>query len=72
VDFAGIARSAGFPTTAEFRSADRWHDEAAAILAARGPRLVSLRVAPADQADLATKVRPLAEQIERLRNNGAG
>jgi sulfopyruvate decarboxylase subunit beta len=72
VDFAGLARCAGFPTAAEFRSLDAWRDQAAAVLAARGPRFVSLRVEPADPADLTTQVPSLPEQIERLRDHWTG
>ncbi len=67
VDFAGLARAAGFPTAVEFRDLDHWHAEAANALAAPGPRFISLVVQPTPKELLRFPTPPLAEQIDRLR-----
>jgi thiamine pyrophosphate-dependent acetolactate synthase large subunit-like protein len=71
-DFAAIARGIGFPTACAFNSADLWRTNAERVLAAPGPRFISLCVEPADAADLATPATPLPDQLERLRQALAG
>lgn len=44
VDFAAMARAAGFRSTFEFSNLDAWRAAAAGALAASGPTLVVLRV----------------------------
>jgi len=72
VDFAGLARAAGFPTVAHYRELDDWRDHAAELLAGRGPRLVWLEVGPAPDGVLTELGRPVAEQLQRLRSALAG
>jgi len=66
VDFAGLARAAGFSTALEFCDFDRWQAEAANALAAVGPRFISLVVQPTPEDWLRFPTPPLAEQINRL------
>jgi thiamine pyrophosphate-dependent acetolactate synthase large subunit-like protein len=67
VDFAGVARAAGFPTAWEFCDLERWQAEATEVLEAAGPRFISLVVEPTPQELLRFPTPPLAEQIDRLR-----
>lgn len=67
IDYAVVARGIGFPTACAFDSADRWRKDADRVLAIPGPRFISLRVGPADAADLATPATPPADQLARLR-----
>jgi thiamine pyrophosphate-dependent acetolactate synthase large subunit-like protein len=46
VDFAGMARAAGFAIAHSFGRLDDWQREAAAILRQRGPRFITLSVEP--------------------------
>jgi thiamine pyrophosphate-dependent acetolactate synthase large subunit-like protein len=66
VNFAGLARAAGFKTALEFRELDCWRAEAADVLAADGPRFISLVVQSTPNELLRFPTPPLAEQIGRL------
>jgi thiamine pyrophosphate-dependent acetolactate synthase large subunit-like protein len=68
LDYAAIARAAGFPTAREFHSASQWRAEAPGVLAATGPRFICLHVERALPGDLDTKPTPLYEQFEALRS----
>jgi sulfopyruvate decarboxylase subunit beta len=52
VDFAGMARAAGFPRVYSFGEADRYAAELPLILTAPGPIFVCLQVAPGKEAPL--------------------
>jgi sulfopyruvate decarboxylase subunit beta len=67
VDFAALARAAGFPSAGTFRDLSEWHAEAGALLAARGPRLVSLRVQPTPPEFLLAKTPAIGDQLAQLR-----
>lgn len=67
VDFAGLARAAGFPTTSHFSSLPHWQAEAAVSLSSPGPRLVWLQVGPTDPRILKTKSAEIQRRITRLR-----
>ena len=67
VDYAGLARAAGFPATAEFRDLADWQSQAADVLALPGPRFVRLLVSPAPPESLTSSTPSLAEQLAGLR-----
>jgi thiamine pyrophosphate-dependent acetolactate synthase large subunit-like protein len=67
VDFAGIARSVGFPNVAHFWDLGDWQARAAEVLRARGPRFIWLEVAPEREDYLIKLLRPMLEQTARLR-----
>lgn len=67
VDFAGLARAAGFPNVAQFRQLDDWRQRAAGVLAAAGPRFVWLRVEAVRKNFLLDPPCPIAEQLARFR-----
>lgn len=66
VDFASLARGAGFPTVASFGDLAGWQTRAATILSSQGPRFVSLAVdrTPGDYLRFPTP--PIAEQLTAL------
>jgi sulfopyruvate decarboxylase subunit beta len=67
VDFAGLARAAGFPTAIEFHKLAEWQSRAAETLLQVGPRFISLVVEPTPSAFLHFPTPALEEQIRRLR-----
>ena len=67
VDYAGLARAAGFPATAEFRDLAEWQARAADVLVMPGPRFVRLIVSAAPREFLTSPTPPLAEQLATLR-----
>lgn len=67
VDYAGLARAAGFPTTAEFRELADWRTRAAEVLTLSGPRFIRLAVSAAPQEFLTGSTPPLSEQLAGLR-----
>lgn len=67
VDYAGLARAAGFPSTTEFRDLADWQARAADVLALPGPRFIRLVVSPAPHEYLTSSTPPLAEQLAGLR-----
>ncbi|MEQ8786581.1 MAG: thiamine pyrophosphate-dependent enzyme [Pirellulaceae bacterium] len=66
VDFAGLARSVGFPHVAHFRDLTDWRRRAAEVLASTGPRFIWLEVEPQREDYLIKLPRPLAEQLVRF------
>ena len=66
VDYAGLARAAGFRSTAEFRDLADWQTQAANFLALPGPRFVRLAVSAAPHEYLTSSTPPLAEQLAGL------
>ncbi len=67
VDYAGLARAAGFPTAAEFRDLAEWQARAADVLTLPGPRFIRLVVSAAPSEYLTGSTPPLAEQLAGLR-----
>lgn len=67
VDFVGIAHSTGFPTVQKFDTFGLWQEARKDLHRSPGPRFVTLRVLPADRADLDTPSETMSNQIGRLR-----
>lgn len=67
VDFAGVARSAGFPNAFRFDDLANWRQQAPSVLRAPGPRFVSLAVEPVG-ADYLLPPPAMKAQIERFCN----
>jgi thiamine pyrophosphate-dependent acetolactate synthase large subunit-like protein len=67
IDYAGLARAAGFPNVAHFWDLTDWQQRAAPIFSQRGPRFIWLQVAPASAADLRHPASPMPQQLERLK-----
>ncbi len=65
-DFAGIARSVGFPTVGSFCSEQAWQQQAAELLARSGPRFIALRLSRMTSNCLDDATQPIAEQLQRL------
>lgn len=66
VDYAGLAKSVGFPSAFRFDDEDEWRRQAADVLGAPGPKLISLRVARALPEDMATALQPISERLSQL------
>jgi thiamine pyrophosphate-dependent acetolactate synthase large subunit-like protein len=66
VDFAGLARAAGFPTAESFQHFAQWQRQARQTLAAEGPRFISLAVDQTPNDYLTFSTPPLAEQLQTL------
>ena len=67
VDFAGLARAAGFANVSHFRRLDDWRDRSQQVLCERGPRFIWLEVAPEREDFLINLPRPFHEQLARFR-----
>jgi len=67
VDFAGLARAAGFPSARQFSSLADWRAGAAKALSEQGPRFISLKVEPTPKELLLHPTPPLSQQIQGLR-----
>lgn len=66
-DYAGLARSCGFPNVAHFTHIDDFHHRIARILQQRGPRFLWLKIEPnLDSYDLSSPG-PMADRITRFR-----
>ncbi|MAD79297.1 MAG: thiamine pyrophosphate-dependent enzyme [Pirellulaceae bacterium] len=68
VDFAGLARAAGFPTAVHYSNLNRWRDQAPAGFSSSGPRLMWLQVGPTDSRILKEPSGDIKPRIERLRD----
>jgi len=66
VDFAALARAAGFQSIASFAKLDDWREKIDATLAMPGPRFVLLKVARVADYEL-TSPGPMADRIARFR-----
>jgi thiamine pyrophosphate-dependent acetolactate synthase large subunit-like protein len=66
VDFAGIARAAGFATVRSFESLGDWQREAASVLGLPGPRFVALAVEPVGASYQLESPGPIAERLARF------
>ena len=64
VDFAAMARAAGFPTAESFQHFPEWQRRARQTLTADGPRFISLAVDRTPNDYLTFPTPPLAEQLE--------
>lgn len=67
LDYAGLARAAGFPSTTVFRDLDQWRAEAAGFMKQPGPRFVQLIVGTAPPEYLRGSTPSLNEQLTGLR-----
>jgi phosphonopyruvate decarboxylase len=65
VDFAGLARAAGFASVFQFDELANWRHQAAAVLQAPGPRFISLAVDPVGP-DYLLPPPAMRAQIERF------
>jgi sulfopyruvate decarboxylase subunit beta len=68
VDFAALARAAGIERVYRYDNADAWRSGAAEALAGQGPVVVHLKVEGRIGQKTPKAPRPMAEQLERLRN----
>jgi sulfopyruvate decarboxylase subunit beta len=66
VDFAGMARAAGFTSVAAFSNLAEWQARATEIFALPGPRFILLKVARVADHEL-NAPGPMAERIEQFR-----
>jgi len=66
-DFAGLARGAGIRRTYSCRNAAEWRAVAPEALAGTGPVLIWLTVAARAGQEAPTAMRPMPEQLTRLR-----
>jgi sulfopyruvate decarboxylase subunit beta len=66
VDYCGLARAAGFPSTSNFAQLEQWQTGAAAALREPGPRFLRLAVGPAPEEYLQFPTPPIAEQLAAL------
>ena len=66
VDYAGLARAAGFPSATEFSDLADWRTRAAEVFNSPGPRFIRLVVSAAPQEYLTSNTPPLAEQLAGL------
>lgn len=68
VDYAALATAVGIATAARFSEVRAWRQALAELLAAPGPRLIELLVAPVLGDDLAVPLgRPLPERLADFR-----
>ncbi len=66
VDFAGMARAAGFVSVARFERLDVWRRQAAEVLREPGPRFVVLAVEPVGADFQLESPGPMAERLARF------
>lgn len=67
VDFAALARGAGIVRVYAFADVNVWSSQAAEVLSGPGPVVVWLRVQGSGGQSTPAPPRPMAQQIERLR-----
>ena len=72
VDFASVARAAGFQSVATFDTLDAWQSGHASALTAPGPRFVVLRVAPVGADYFLESPGPISERLARFQQALAG
>lgn len=63
VDYAGMARAAGFPNVAHFRELGDFQCRAHELIAARGPRFLWLEVGPTPRDVFQDKAPPITERL---------
>jgi thiamine pyrophosphate-dependent acetolactate synthase large subunit-like protein len=69
VDFAGMAKSAGFPSVERFDDLDEWQGKAAAMLEQPGPRCIVLATEPVRGDYFLNVPGPIGPRLERLRES---
>ncbi|HEX7447429.1 MAG TPA: thiamine pyrophosphate-dependent enzyme [Pirellulales bacterium] len=67
VDFATMARAAGFASVAAFDTLECWRSEAATVLALPGPRFIVLRVAPVGAEYHLPTMPPVTDRLKAFR-----
>ncbi len=67
VDFAGMARAAGFPSVERFDDLDEWQGKAVAMLEKPGPRCIVLATEPVRGDYFLNVPGPIGPRLERLR-----
>ena len=67
VDFAGVARAAGFGNVHRFDNLATWRTTAAGILAQPGPRFMCLRVEPVGENFHLAPPEPISDGMRRVR-----
>jgi len=72
VDFAGVARAAGFPNVAQFYDLQDWQRRAAHVLHDRGPRFLWLQIEPVTEDYQLDPPGPMQDQLTRLLAGLAG
>jgi thiamine pyrophosphate-dependent acetolactate synthase large subunit-like protein len=72
MDFAGIARAAGFPSVESFDDLADWRSRAKETLSLVGPRFISLRVDRTPSEYLKFPTPPIAEQLAGLQQSLRG
>jgi len=68
VDFAALARAAGFPTAGHYSNLNRWRVQARTGFSSLGPRLMCLQVGPTDAEILKAPSGDIKPRIERFRD----
>lgn len=66
IDFAGMARAAGFESVASFDNLADWQRDAASTLALPGPRFIALSVEPVGAGYQLESPGPIAERLARF------
>lgn len=66
VDFAGLARAAGFASVQSFERLDEWEQQAAAALRTPGPRFIALAVEPVGADYHLEAPGPIAERVKKF------
>jgi sulfopyruvate decarboxylase subunit beta len=67
VDFAGLAKAAGFPTVERFDDLDAWQGQAATVLGRPGPQCIVLVTEPIRGDYFLDVPGPIGPRLERLR-----
>lgn len=67
LDFAALAREAGFATVSEFSELAQWQSAAKAVLSAPGPRFIHLRVEPVRDDYLLDAPGPIGPRLATLK-----
>jgi phosphonopyruvate decarboxylase len=72
VDYAGLARAAGFQGVHRFQQLEEWQREAGDVLAMPGPRFVVLEVEPVGADYVLESPGPMAQRLARFQQALAG
>ncbi len=68
IDFAGMARAAGFKSVRSFSNLNDWQREAASVLKLPGPRFVALAVEPVGASFQLESPGPIAERLAKFQS----
>jgi thiamine pyrophosphate-dependent acetolactate synthase large subunit-like protein len=66
-DYAAMARASGIPSVSRFDHLAGWREQAAAVLASPGPRLVQLKIEPELTNFMLDPPGPIGPRLETLR-----